>query len=78
MNLPLIIFWFIGLVFVIYYYTFLSMIEVPLYPNGYPCKCSVNCNYSKAYKDAGKPKYIDYENLYKKRFYTRVKKPGTH
>lgn len=47
---------------------FLSMIEVPLYPNGYPCKCSVNCNYSKAYEDAGKPKYIDYETYIKKDF----------
>jgi len=28
------------------------MTEVPLYPNGYPCKCSGKCNYSKAYKDA--------------------------
>ena len=47
---------------------FLSMIVVPLYPNGYPCKCSVNCNYSKAYEDAGKPKYIDYETYIKKDF----------
>ena len=55
---------------------FLSMIEVPLYPNGYPCKCSVNCNYSKAYEDAGKPKYIDYETYIKN--FTPVKTRGTH
>ena len=44
------------------------MIQVPLYPNGYPCKCKVNCNYSKAYEDAGKPKFIDYEIYTKKNF----------
>ena len=44
------------------------MIEVPLYPSGYPCKCSGKCNYSKAYEDAGKPKYIDYEKFINKDF----------
>ena len=44
------------------------MIEVPLYPNGYPCKCSGKCNYSKAYEDAGKPKYINYEKFINKDF----------
>ena len=44
------------------------MIEVPLYPNGYPCKCSGACNYSKAYENAGKPTYIDYETYVKKDF----------
>lgn len=39
------------------------MTEVPLYPNGYPCKCAGMCKYSKAYEDAGKPKYIDYEKF---------------
>tara|TARA_B100001175_G_C19354742_1_gene564142 strand:+ start:194 stop:364 length:171 start_codon:yes stop_codon:yes gene_type:complete len=39
------------------------MIEVPVYPSGYPCKCYGSCNYSKAYEDAGMPKYIDYELL---------------
>ena len=44
------------------------MIEVPLYPNGYPCKCSGKCNYSKAYEDAGKPKYIDFDKFIGKDF----------
>jgi|TARA_A100001011_G_scaffold100020_1_gene105388 hypothetical protein len=44
------------------------MIEVPLYPDGYPCKCSGNCDYSKAYIDAGKPLFIDYESYIKKGF----------
>ena len=44
------------------------MIEVPLYPNGYPCKCSGKCNYSKAYEDAGKPRYIDFEKFTRKDF----------
>ena len=39
------------------------MIPVPLYASGYPCKCNGSCNYSKAYEDAGMPKYIDYELL---------------
>ena len=42
------------------------MTEVPLYPNGYPCKCSGKCNYSKAYEDAGKPRYIDFEKFTQK------------
>ena len=45
------------------------MIEVPIYPNGYPCKCSGKCNYSKAYEDAGKPKYIDFDKLIRKRLF---------
>ena len=44
------------------------MIEVPLYPTGYPCKCDGNCHYSKAYIDAGKPLFIDYESYIKKGF----------
>ena len=44
------------------------MIEVPLYPNGYPCKCSGACDYSKAYENAGKPTFIDYETYVKKDF----------
>ena len=44
------------------------MIEVHLYPNGYPCKCSGKCNYSKAYEDAGKPIYIDFEKFTQKDF----------
>ena len=44
------------------------MIEVPLYPNGYPCKCSGKCNYSKACEDAGKPKYIDFDKFIGKDF----------
>ena len=44
------------------------MIEVPVYPNGYPCKCSGACDYSKAYEDAGKPLFIDYESYIKKDF----------
>tara|TARA_B100000287_G_C20145375_1_gene587952 strand:- start:209 stop:409 length:201 start_codon:yes stop_codon:yes gene_type:complete len=44
------------------------MIEVPLYPNGYPCKCSGKCNYSKAYEAAGKPKYIDFDKFTGKNF----------
>ena len=37
------------------------MIEVPLYPNGYPCKCSGAYGYPKAYESAGMPKHIEYE-----------------
>ena len=59
------VYWFSSCYLLLY---LLGMIEVPLYPNGYPCKCSVNCNYSKAYEDAGKPKYIDYETYIKKDF----------
>ena len=44
------------------------MIQVPLYPSGYPCKCNGNCDYSKAYEDAGKPLFIDYEVYVKKGF----------
>ena len=44
------------------------MIEVPLYPNGYPCKCSGKCNYSKAYEDAIKPRYIDFDKSIRKDF----------
>tara|TARA_A100001011_G_scaffold333174_1_gene360755 strand:+ start:83 stop:283 length:201 start_codon:yes stop_codon:yes gene_type:complete len=44
------------------------MIEVPLYPNGYPCKCSGACDYSKAFENAGKPTYIDYETYIKEDF----------
>ena len=44
------------------------MIEVPVYPNGYPCKCSGNCSFSKAFEDAGKPLFIDYESHIKKGF----------
>jgi len=44
------------------------MIPVPLYPNGYPCKCSGNCNYSKAFEEAGKPQYIDFEKFIAKDF----------
>ena len=44
------------------------MIEVPTYPNGYPCKCSGACNYSKAFEDAGKPKYIDFDKFIGKDF----------
>ena len=44
------------------------MTEVPLYPNGYPCKCDGKCNFSKAYEDAGEPKYIDYEKFIGKDF----------
>ena len=44
------------------------MIEVPVYPNGYPCKCSGKCDYSRAFEDAGKPLFIDYESYVKKDF----------
>ena len=44
------------------------MQQVPLYPNGKPCKCTDNCSYSKAYEDAGSPRYIDYEYYIKKDF----------
>lgn len=44
------------------------MIEVPLYPNGYPCKCSGACDYSKAFEDAGKPRYIDFDKFIGKDF----------
>ena len=39
------------------------MTEVPLYTNDYPCKYSGKFNYSKAYEDAGKPKYIDFDKF---------------
>ena len=42
------------------------MIKVPLYPSGYPYKCNGNCDYSKAYMDAGKPLFIDYKRCIKK------------
>ncbi len=44
------------------------MIPVPLYSSGYPCKCNGSCNYSKAYEEAGMPRYIDYEKYIKKNF----------
>jgi hypothetical protein len=44
------------------------MIQVPVYPSGYPCKCNGSCDHSNAYEDAGKPKYIDYEKFIKKDF----------
>ena len=44
------------------------MIKVPLYPNGNPCKCSGACHYSKAFENAGKPSYIDYETNIKEDF----------
>ena len=44
------------------------MTEVPLYPSGYPCKCNGNCDYSKAYEDAGKPKFIDFKKYIQKSF----------
>tara|TARA_B100000989_G_scaffold257520_1_gene207097 strand:+ start:313 stop:513 length:201 start_codon:yes stop_codon:yes gene_type:complete len=49
------------------------MIEIPLYPDGYPCKCSGACNYSKAFENAGKPSFIDYEIYLKKDFITESK-----
>ena len=45
-----------------------NLINVPLYPNGKPCKCTDNCSYSKAYEDAGSPQYIDCEYYIKKDF----------
>ena len=45
-----------------------EMIPVPLYPSGYPCKCNGKCDYSKAYEEAGKPLYIDYESYIKQGF----------
>ena len=50
------------------------MIPVPLYPDGYPCKCSGKFDYSKAYIDAGKPLFIDYESYTKRGFAPRNKK----
>ena len=44
------------------------MIQVPIYSSGYPCKCNGSCDYSKAYEDAGMPKYIAYEKYIKKDF----------
>ena len=44
------------------------MIQVPIYSSGYPCKCNGSCDYSKAYEEAGMPKYIDYEKYIKKDF----------
>tara|TARA_S200000501_G_scaffold329547_1_gene330203 strand:+ start:156 stop:323 length:168 start_codon:yes stop_codon:yes gene_type:complete len=44
------------------------MISVPVYASGYPCKCNGACNYSKAYEEAGMPRYIDYEKYIKKNF----------
>tara|TARA_Y100001958_G_C20882014_1_gene311869 strand:- start:219 stop:419 length:201 start_codon:yes stop_codon:yes gene_type:complete len=49
------------------------MNEVPLYPNGHPCRCSGACNYSKAFENAGKPNYIDYETYIKKDFIPKSK-----
>ena len=46
------------------------MTEVPLYPSGYPCKCNGNCDYSKAYEDAGKPQFIDFKKYIQKGFIT--------
>ena len=43
------------------------MIAVPLYASGYTCKCNGSCNYSKAYEEAGMPRYIDYEKYIKKK-----------
>ena len=45
-----------------------GMTEVPLYPSGYPCKCNGNCDYSKAYEDAGKPEFIDFKKYIQKSF----------
>jgi len=50
------------------------MIDVPLYPNGYPCKCSGKCDYSKAYERAGKPLQIDYESYIKRDYIPATKK----
>jgi len=44
------------------------VIPVPVYPSGYPCKCNGNCDYSRAYERAGKPRFIDYESYVKKGF----------
>ena len=49
------------------------MIEVPVYPSGYPCKCNGACNYSKAYECAGMPKYIDYDKYTTKDFVANTK-----
>jgi len=49
------------------------MIAVPLYASGYPCKCNGSCNYSKAYEEAGMPRYIDYEKYIKKNFVAETK-----
>lgn len=55
------------------------MIQVPLYPYGYPCKCSGACDYSKAYEDAGMPKMIDYESYIKKGFVpTSIEEKAIH
>ena len=51
------------------------MIEVPLYPV-VTFKCSGACNYSKAFENAGKPNYIDYETY--KGFYPKIKTAETH
>ena len=50
------------------------MIPVPVYARGYPCKCNGAWNYSKAYKEAGIPRYIDYEKYIKKNFVAETKK----
>ena len=47
-----------------------GMTEVPLHPSGYPCKCNGNCDYSKAYEDAGKPQFIDFKKYIQKGFIT--------
>jgi|TARA_B110000238_G_scaffold91075_1_gene99793 hypothetical protein len=41
------------------------VIEVAVYSSGYPCQCSGACNFTKAYQDAGKPRFIDYERYVK-------------
>ena len=49
------------------------MIPVPVYASGYSCKCNGNCDYSKAYEEAGKPLFIDYEVYVKKGFVPTTK-----
>ena len=44
------------------------LFNVPLYADGFPCKCSGNCNYSKSYIEAGKPLQLDYEKYISKGF----------
>ena len=44
------------------------MISVPVYTSVYTCKCNGACNNSKAYEEAGMPRYIDYEKYIKKNF----------
>tara|TARA_B100000085_G_scaffold266358_1_gene274957 strand:- start:98 stop:298 length:201 start_codon:yes stop_codon:yes gene_type:complete len=47
------------------------MTEVPIHPNGFPCKCSGKCNHFKAYEDTGKPKYIDFDKFIGKDFFSK-------